>query len=250
MGFRIEQVTPQGQGLPIGLYDADVIDVSDPETKADIFNEGKMRTQFHMVLSLTGNGLEDAAEQWYWVTVPPKLLSERFLSPKSTLFKVLEALGYEIDPESPMDIDTDEWIGRPCQALVEPTEDGKDTKITRLLPARKARTAARSAPTARPAARPADDWPSDVPPRAASPVEERVANLQAQNNADEWQALRDAMFEQGIGKAAMEGILGQFSQAGFDEWRAAFPERTIGSLIAGAKQVQPLTERLGVGVAK
>lgn len=138
MGLKVEaKVT--SDGLPMGLYDATVKSVSDPETKPDPFKEGENRTQFHVVLELSGNGIEDAIEQWFWINVPPRLMSEGFLSPKATLYKTMEAFGYHIDPELPLSIDTDEWVGKWCQALVEPTEDGKNTKITRLLQARKGR---------------------------------------------------------------------------------------------------------------
>lgn len=144
MGFKMDGVQVKDDGVPVGVYQGRILAVSNPETKPDPFNEGRSKTQFHIEFALTGGDLERETEQWMWVSVPPKLLSERYLSPKSTLHGVLVALGYDPDPDNPFRINSDEWLNKLVQVVIEPKEDGKGTKVTKLLPPTKQMLAAGS----------------------------------------------------------------------------------------------------------
>lgn len=117
----------QGQGewvdISDDLYAAMIKDIGEPETKPDTFNPGKERTQFHITWELSGDVPEGTTLR-QWVTIPEGYINDGYLSEKSNLFKVMEALGFDLSGR--FRVDPPSWQGLEARVLVEnkPNKDG------------------------------------------------------------------------------------------------------------------------------
>ena len=111
--------------IPDDLYEATIIDVSEPETGADKFNPGKMRTQFHVVWELDSADLPEGTTRWQYVALPEKYLEDGFLSEKSNLYQLMDALGFDLSGQ--FEVDPPSWIGMKARVMVENKigDDGK-----------------------------------------------------------------------------------------------------------------------------
>lgn len=122
------------------LYDARVMDVSDPKTGPDTFNPGKEKTDFYITWELLSGEAEGVTLRQY-ITLPEGFLGDGYLSEKSNLFKVMDALGFDLNGRFTVDPPT--WIDMRARVMVEnkPNKDGElRPRITSVKPAR--RTAA------------------------------------------------------------------------------------------------------------
>ena len=129
--------------VPDDLYDAMVQDVTDPRTGPDLFNPGKEKTDFIVKWELTSGGVPDGTTLWQYVTLPEQYLENGYLSDKSNLYKVMDALGFDL--EGRFTVNPPEWQGMPARVMVEnkPNKDGElRPKITAVKPARKTKIAA------------------------------------------------------------------------------------------------------------
>ena len=128
---------------PDDLYDAMVQDVTEPRTGPDLFNPGKEKTDFIVKWELTSGGVPDGTTLWQYVTLPEQYLENGYLSDKSNLYKVMDALGFDL--EGRFTVNPPEWQGMPARVMVEnkPNKDGElRPKITAVKPARKTKIAA------------------------------------------------------------------------------------------------------------
>ena len=111
--------------VPDDLYDAQVQDVSEPETGPDRFNPGKERTQFYVTFELLGDDLPENTTLRYYVTIPEGYINDGYLSDKSRLWKVMDAMGYDLGGR--FRVDPREWQGERVRVMVEnkPNEQGE-----------------------------------------------------------------------------------------------------------------------------
>lgn len=164
--------------VPEGVYRARVVRVGDPYDKLNA-QSGEMDTKFVIEFELSGGRLRDkTATLASFPKLTKKFLDTGFLSDKATVFKIMNALGYDMES---FRFNPPDWVGLECEVLVKNTRDsnGETSWITEYmrLPEEEAsapaRPAARSAPrqaakatagpampTRRSAAPPAtvDDW--------------------------------------------------------------------------------------------
>lgn len=131
-----------GQGgdapeIPDDLYDARVCDVSEPETKPDIYkDDGSMKTQFYIKWELLSDELPADTTVRQYVALPPQYLENGVLGEKSTLYKVMDALGY--DMAGRFKVEPDKWIDHRARVYTS-QEPGKFAKVTDVKPARQQR---------------------------------------------------------------------------------------------------------------
>ena len=105
------------------LYPAMIQDISEPATKADPFNAGKEKTDFYITWELYGD-VPDGTTLRQWITIPEGYINDGYLSDKSNLFKLMEALGFDLSGK--FRVDPPSWQGMEARVLVEnkPNKDG------------------------------------------------------------------------------------------------------------------------------
>ena len=109
-----------------GTYHALCVRVGEPYDKANP-QSGEMQTKFCAEFELTKPGRsEPVATLPTFITLPPKYLDEGFLSEKSNLYKVMKAMGY--DMEGKFRVNPPEWAaeGYGCDVVVENSEPNGD----------------------------------------------------------------------------------------------------------------------------
>lgn len=132
--------------IPDDLYDAEVLAVGEPTESPDNFNPGKTRTTFWLDWGIQVGGLMSEAPGNFrdetirqWITLPEAFLTDGFLSDKSRLFEVMEALGF--DMEGTIHVDPREWVGLRARIMVEnrPTQSTGEMRprVTAVKPARR-----------------------------------------------------------------------------------------------------------------
>ena len=126
---------PDRDKVPDGTYHAVCIRVSEPYDKPNK-QSGAMQTKFVAEFALTGKKLRGrAATLPSFITFPPKYLDEGVLSDKSNMYKVMKAMGYDMDDK--FTVNPPEWAeeGYSCDVIVENSKEG-DTEtawITKYL---------------------------------------------------------------------------------------------------------------------
>lgn len=145
--------------VPDDLYDAMVQDVSDPETGPDQFNAGKERTQFYITFELVSDELPENTTLRYYVTIPEGYINDGYLSDKSRLYKVMDALGFDMGGR--FTVDPRQWQGERVRVMVENKVSQNSTtgearpRITDVkAPRRKGERSAAAAPAATPPRKP------------------------------------------------------------------------------------------------
>lgn len=144
------------------LYDAIIQDVTEPRTGPDPFNLGKEKIDFIVKWELTSGDVAEGTTLWQYVTLPEAYLSDGYLNEKSNLYKLMEALGFDLGGR--FKVDPPSWQGLTARVMVEnkPDKQGElRPRITGVKAARTKKAPAREpvAAGARPAARkrPTDD---------------------------------------------------------------------------------------------
>jgi len=140
--------------VPDDLYDAMVQDVSDPETRPDPFNEGKEKTDFFVTWEITSGDVKPGTTLRQYVTLPEQFMAEGFLNEKSNLYKLMEALGFDLTGKFKVAPPT--WQGMEARVMVENRANkmGESRpRITAVKPARKAKPAG--------SAKRSTDWKED-----------------------------------------------------------------------------------------
>lgn len=143
--------------VPDDLYEAMVQDVSEPITRPDPFNAGKDKTDFYITWELTSGDVAAGTTLRQYVGLPEQYANEGYLSEKSNLYKVMEALGFDLNGKFRVAPST--WQGMEARVMVEnrQTQNGETRpRITAVKPARKQKAAA---PAAKKKA--ATDWDDD-----------------------------------------------------------------------------------------
>lgn len=126
--------------VPDDIYDAEIVSVGEPYEKDTQFGH---KTKFAVTWKLTGGDLEQPEELPQFLTIPDGLINKGFIGSKSTVFKVMQALGY--DMEDSVRFDPRDWIGKKARVDVENSknQDGEETSwITNVKPPRQRRDAA------------------------------------------------------------------------------------------------------------
>lgn len=154
--------------IPSDLYNGKIVRVGEPFESTGEYGP---KTKFVLDWELSGGDLAEPVELPQFITLPDKFISEGFLSDKSTLFKVMTALGFDMDGEITVRPWT--WEGKEARVDVETkdvkvTNNGKTETVQRsyiqgIRPPRQRNTAAK-APARQPAAagaRKADGWDDD-----------------------------------------------------------------------------------------
>lgn len=120
--------------VPDDLYDARVCFVSEPETKTDIFkDDGSTKTQFYIDYELLSDEVPESTTVRQYISLPPQYLENGVLGEKSTLYAVMEALGFDMDGR--FKVEPHKWIDMRCRVMTE-QKDGKFAKVTAVKPAR------------------------------------------------------------------------------------------------------------------
>lgn len=126
------------------LYDARVMDVSEPEERPNTFKQGPndpdVNTQFYVTFELlptpqqVEDGCPEGATLRYYVNIPERFINEGYLGEKSKLFSLMSALGFDLN--GPFRFQPMEWIDLRCRVLTEhkngkgePTERARITKL-------------------------------------------------------------------------------------------------------------------------
>ena len=143
------------------LYDAIIQDVTEPREGADAFNPGKVKIDFIVKWELTGDNAPPETVLWQYVTLPEAYLNDGYLSEKSNLYKVMDALGFDMTGR--FTVDPPAWQGLEARVMVEnkPNQQGElRPRITGVKPKRQAKAPRQpGAAGARPARRQADaEW--------------------------------------------------------------------------------------------
>lgn len=124
--------------IPDDLYDAMVKDVSIPETKADPFNEGKLRTDFFVTWELTSGDVPAGTTIRQYISLPDGYANDGYLSEKSKLFEVMQGLGF--DMKGKFRVKPSTWQGMEARVMVESkSKDGTPgrPRVTKVSQARK-----------------------------------------------------------------------------------------------------------------
>jgi hypothetical protein len=125
--------------IPDDLYDAEVFAVGEPTESPDTFNPGKTRTTFWLDWAIESGDLPADTRIRQWIALPEAFLTDGFLSDKSRLFEVMEALGF--DMEGTIHVDPREWVGLRARIMVEnrPTQSTGELRprVTAVKPARR-----------------------------------------------------------------------------------------------------------------
>jgi hypothetical protein len=125
--------------IPDDLYDAEVFAVGEPTESPDTFNPGKTRTTFWLDWAIESGDLPADTRIRQWIALPEAFLTDGFLSDKSRLFEVMEALGF--DMEGTIHVDPREWVGLRARIMVEnrPTQSTGEMRprVTAVKPARR-----------------------------------------------------------------------------------------------------------------
>lgn len=144
--------------VPDDLYDAMIQDVSVPETRPDPFNEGRDKTDFYLTWEITSGDVPSGTTLRQYITLPEAYANEGYLSEKSNLYKVMEALGFDLSGK--FRVQPSKWQGMEARVMVEnkQTRTGEmRPRITAVKPAKKAKAAA-AAPAGK---KRATDWDDD-----------------------------------------------------------------------------------------
>lgn len=143
---------------PDDLYDARVLDVSEPEVQTNIFKKSdsdpETNTQFFITWELlpTAQQVEDGCPEAptlrYYCNIPERFLNEGYLGEKSKLYGVMTALGFDL--EQPFRFAPMEWIDMRARVLVEQveTKNGMRARITKIQPAKRKASPPTPAPRA------------------------------------------------------------------------------------------------------
>ena len=124
---------PERPHVPDGTYHAVVTRLGEPYDKPNP-QSGEMQTKFAIDFTLTGKKLRgQEAVLASFVTFPPAFLNTGVLSPKSRIYEIMKALGYDL--EGSFDVKPTEWEGYTLDVLVEnQTKAGVTTSwITKYL---------------------------------------------------------------------------------------------------------------------
>lgn len=147
------------------LYDAVVEAVGEPHDQPNPFNPDKPRTVFTVDWRVTGSDY-DGVQLRQWIRIPESFMEFGLLDERSTLYTVLEALGYDLSGR--FIVNPPEWVGRAARIMVENRANSRGEtrpQVTKVMPPRQTaqgaaaqQAPAQSAPTqapAPPAGRPA-----------------------------------------------------------------------------------------------
>ena len=124
---------PERPHVPDGTYHAVVTRLGEPYDKPNP-QSGEMQTKFAIDFTLTGKKLRgQEAVLASFVTFPPAFLNTGVLSPKSRIYEIMKALGYDL--EGSFDVKPTEWEGYTLDVLVEnQTKAGVSTSwITKYI---------------------------------------------------------------------------------------------------------------------
>lgn len=139
--------------VPDDLYDAMIADISEPETRPDPFNEGKDKTDFFITWEITSGDVRPGTTLRQYVSLPEQFMTEGYLSEKSNLYKVMEALGFDLAGNFKVKPST--WQGMEARVMVENKANKMGEirpRITGVKPAKKAKPVAKKRPS---------DWSED-----------------------------------------------------------------------------------------
>lgn len=142
------------------LYDAVIVAVGEPKEAEDIYNPGSTRVTFWIDWELRSGDVAEGTQLRQWIALPPGYIEDGFLSEKSRLFQVMEALGFDMD--GPIHVSPPDWVGLPARIMVEnklhQASGEMRPRITGVKPARRQQAGQApqpAQPAQRPQARPA-----------------------------------------------------------------------------------------------
>lgn len=121
-------ITEGGEGwptIPDDVYEGVIVEVGEPYERET--PKGKAK-KFVIRWELSGGDLDEPVQIPQFVTLPPKFLSDGFLTPKSTLFKVMKALGF--DMEGQFVVRPWEWVGMKARVDTENGEPDQQGNVT------------------------------------------------------------------------------------------------------------------------
>ena len=126
--------------IPDDVYDGKIINVGEPYDKVNM--QGQPVQGFVVEWELTGGDLEEPVTMPNFLTLPYKLLTERFFSPKAKAHILMTALGFDMSEEALASGETvvrpPEWVGKRCRVVTKiEVKDGKETSwINGYMPKR------------------------------------------------------------------------------------------------------------------
>ena len=140
------------------LYDAIIKDISEPDgPKPDPFNPDKEKMDFFVTWEFESEGATTTLRQY--ITIPETFLSDNVLNENSNMYKVMDALGFDMDDDE-IEVDPPWWQGMPARIMVENKTTQKGELRPRITAVKPARKPARKSPAKAAAGRkpkPADD---------------------------------------------------------------------------------------------
>lgn len=125
--------------IPDDLWDARVADVSEPITAPDPFKEGEEKTQFYVVWELLSDELPKDTTVRQYISLPPMYLDQGILGEKSNLWKVMNALGF--DMAGRFKVEPEKWVDMRARVMTDQPDKSKFAKVTDVKPARAQRQA-------------------------------------------------------------------------------------------------------------
>ena len=121
--------------VPEDVYDAVCIEVGEPYERDTQFGT---KMKFVVRWRISGGDLDGDVEIPQFVTLSDKLISDGFISEKSWIWKIMQALGY--DMTQAIRFDPRDWVGKRCRITIknQVDKDGVETSwVDSLMQARR-----------------------------------------------------------------------------------------------------------------
>lgn len=140
--------TTEGGEWPLydaDIYDGEILSVSEPADRPNIYKEGETQTSFYVQWMLRDQ--EDGSEVGelrQFINFPQAYLDGNGLNEKSNLYALMDGLGLIDDPEE-IEVNPPSWPGMKARVTVEQylSQKGeKRNKVSKVMPPRKRRSEA------------------------------------------------------------------------------------------------------------
>jgi len=150
------------------LYDAIIQDVSEPTEEPNKFKakaeDPDMVTRFFVTWELTSGDVPENTTLRQYIGLPPAYLADGYLNEKSTLHKVMTALGFDLSGR--FKVDPPSWQGQEARVMVECPRDSEGVqtgwpRITGVKPKRAKAPAKRETVVAGAKRSKPTDWAED-----------------------------------------------------------------------------------------
>lgn len=181
---------PEIPQVPDGTYMASIADITETDS---LYGGTQLKIKWEISDLLKANGAPQDIGSF--VAIPPTLVSDGALNENSNLFKLMQALGFDMASEE-LDVDPPAWQGMECQITVQNkvVKEGdnagqtrpKITAYTAIPAALRSRYATNTQEAAPPPAakRPVPPRPASAPP-ASAPARPAATRAAAPANDDD-----------------------------------------------------------------